>query len=141
MGSTRNSDDLTPAAKLFAKPYREWTKKQREWFEREFKRSRLGASPRGRKALSIYGDLYRERELAKLSGSKGPSHRDQASKIPDKADPNYVDKRTGVTEGEYRRQRFIRASQRRQRIFLILLKTDNFPFLEFRVPLLVHVRR
>jgi hypothetical protein len=98
------------------KPYSQWTKKQREWFEREYKRSRLDASPRGRKPKAIYGDLYHEREMAKL-GSKAPTYREQTAKIPDKADPNYIDKTTGMSEGEYRRLRFIRASQRRQRIF------------------------
>jgi hypothetical protein len=98
------------------KPYSEWTAKERAWFEREYKRSRLGASPRGNKPISIYADLYHEREMAKLSGSKVPSYREQSAKIQGNTDPNHIH-RTGVSEGEYRRQKLIRASQRRQRIF------------------------
>jgi hypothetical protein len=106
MGSARNSD-ITPAAKLFAKPFGEWTQKQRKWFEREYKRSRLYASPRGRKPDPDYEKLFHEREMAKLSnpGGKAPTYWEQASKIPDHADRRC------------RRLRFIRASQRRQRIF------------------------
>jgi hypothetical protein len=89
---------------LVEKPYSQWTKKQRAWFEREYKRSRLGASPRGRKRDSEYDALIHQREMAKLSGAK-VTYWEQASKIHDKS------------ERHYRRQRFIRASQRRQRIF------------------------
>jgi hypothetical protein len=117
MGSARNS----PFGKLCKKPYRQWTDKQRKWFEREYKRARLpvpvedadgkerllDASPRGRKRDKMYNALLYEREMAKLSGpgDKVPTYWQQASKIPDQADRSY------------RRLRFVRASQRRQRIF------------------------
>ncbi len=106
MGSARNSaTHKTPFAELMGRPYSQWTKKQREWFEREFKRSRLDASPRGRRRDDAYDALLFDREMAKLSGGKVPTYWGQASKIPDKADRRC------------RRLRFIRASQRRQRIF------------------------
>ena len=115
VGSTRNStrakkcaelaaDYITPTAKLFKKPYGKWTAKERAWLEKEYKRSRLTASPRGRPRDSVYDALLHEREMAKLSGIN-ITYWEQASKIPDKSDR------------PYRRQRIIRASQRRQRIF------------------------
>jgi hypothetical protein len=97
-------DYKTPFAELSGKEYSEWTEKERAWFEREYKRSRLGASPRGRKRDNAYDVLLHEREMAKLAG-KVRTYWEQASKIPDKADRRC------------RRQRFIRASQRRLRIF------------------------
>ena len=105
-------DYKTPVSKLFEKPYSEWTRSERKWLDKIYKR--LFPSRRGRIPLPIYADLYREREMAKLSGPM-PTYREQASKIADKADPNYIDKNTGISEGEYRRQRVIRAYQRRRK--------------------------
>jgi hypothetical protein len=60
------------------KPYAEWTKNQREWLD---KKVILFRSPRGAKAKKLYDSLYREREMARLSGNDSvPSYTQQASK-------------------------------------------------------------
>ncbi len=74
MRSTRNStrksengellpDYKTPLAKLLEKPYGDWSKKQREWFDKN-----VWGSARGRRPEQIHDDLYREMETARLSG-------------------------------------------------------------------------
>jgi hypothetical protein len=109
MGSTRNSADITPAVKLFEKPFSEWTKKQRKWLDLVYKRVFVSRSPRGRKTESVYDSLFHEREMARLSDRRtAPSYTQLALRaLNEEPSACSMDK-------EDVKQRFIRSYQRRK---------------------------
>lgn len=115
------ADYKTPVARLFEKPYSEWTKRERKWLDETHKR--LFPSRRGRKRKKKYDDLFREREIAmvraKYPGIFGASVNADSGKAPSYtqlASQSEGAPVSGKPEDEDpARQRFIRAYQRRKK--------------------------
>lgn len=114
------ADYRTPVARLFDRPFSEWSKKQRKWLDAAYKS--LFPSPRGRKPNPKYDHLFDERETAKVS-REYPGTLGERRKTDDKV-PSYTELASAAAglpvsgkpeDEDPARQRFIRAYQRRKK--------------------------